>query len=157
MRLLLTLTVILIGLVACTDELQQNTSSSGTNGGSQTADRATTDGEGSSNQSAIVISAKDLTEKHRENQLRFKRDYSGKWVKVTGTVEYITEDSVGLRELGHLFSALKALPPQPGWPDLVMVATVDKSITATCQLDESSIYRNYYSLEGCHIQKGDAP
>ena len=89
--------------------------------------------------------------------MRFKRDYSGKWVKLTGTVEYITEDSVGLRGLGHLFSALKAPPPQPGFPDLVLVATADKSITATCQLDESRTYRNYHSLVGCHIQQGNAP
>ena len=42
MRLLLTLTAVLIGLVICGNDLLQNTSGSRTNRGRQTADRATT-------------------------------------------------------------------------------------------------------------------
>ena len=42
MRLLLTLIAVLIGLIACANELLQNTSSSRANRGRQTAARATT-------------------------------------------------------------------------------------------------------------------
>ena len=143
--------MVLVGLIAC-DDLSQVGSAPETKGERNSSSQTRTDGDGSSNQEPIVLSAKELVDKYWENKLRFKRDYSGKWVKLTGTVRYVTEDSIGLDEIGSSFSPLQALPPQPGMPDLVMEATVGKQISVTCLLDESGMVRDYYMLKGCHIQ-----
>ena len=109
---------------------------------------------GSDSAKPIVISAEELVKEFGLNHLRFAENYTDRWVKLDGTVRYISDDSIALEELfsaSHRFSDLHPVPPDLARDNLLMDVSVGESTTVICFIRKSGMVRNYYILEMCHF------
>ena len=123
---------------------------------------------GDSIETAIKVSARSLYEDHGSNHVRFREKYAGEtWVKITGKVGGIGNGAIGLKELkpgigiGLLayaspFGDLIAADNEKG-RDMVLSASVGKSITAICKMSEkvlspgSAYEKVRYSFTSCQV------
>ena len=112
--------------------------------------------EGASSDRPIKVSAKSLYKDREGNPVRFGEKYGFPlWLKITGTVDRIADGAISMEELrpglgwSSSFGVMKIADGSKG-RELVLSATMGKSLTVTCLMSPKSAYMGErYNFEQC--------
>lgn len=115
-------------------------------------------GNGSSVDSPLIVSAKELSDEEDRNVERFKRNYLDRWLKITGTVEDVDQSSFSFEELSFWIGLFGSLEPVQGdrGRELILAASKGEKLTVVCYFEWVPIVfgqrrtREYMFTE-CHL------